>query len=114
MGATSQIPTKQKLIPVKQCRLQASVRDQGGVAATLPPADPAPPFDTKEYPPGTVLPTPRFSGCGKPHCKEMSTPRVELSPLAQLQSFPLPRYHSPPAAGGFPLQKLGNCGTAST
>jgi hypothetical protein len=48
------------------------------------------------------------------HCAEMSTPGVKLSPLAQLQSYPLPRYQkSPPEPKGggtvYPLQKLGNC-----
>ena len=80
--------------------------------AVAPPVDPAPSFDMKEYPPGTLLPTPKASGCGTPHCTEMPTPGVKLSPLAQLQSFPLPRYHSPPT-GKFVLQRLGNCMDAS-
>ena len=81
---------------------------EASVAARVPPSDPAPAFDVKEYPPGTMLPTPKVTGCGKPHCTEQPTAGVRLSPLAQLQSYPLPRYHSPPtAAGKFKLQKLG-------
>ena len=39
---------------------------------------------------------------------------MKLSPLAQLQSYPLPRYQKPPPkpkGGGtvYPLQRLGNC-----
>ena len=73
-----------------------------------PPPDPKPSLDPKEYPPGTLLPTPACTDCGMPHCAEMSTPGVKLSPLAQLQSYPLPRYQSPPK-GSYALQKLGNC-----
>lgn len=76
--------------------------------AVPPPADPAPQYDLQEYAPGTLLPTPEVTGCGLPHCVEQPTPGVKLSPLAQLQSFPLPRYHSQ-AAGKWALQKLGNC-----
>ena len=90
----------------------ASVHGDGRSAdtAAAPPADPPLEFDLKDFPPGTLLPTPAFTGCGKPHCAEHSTPGVKLSPLAQLQSYPLPRYRPGPVPGhSWSLQKLGNC-----
>ena len=83
-----------------------------GAGAAVPPSDPAPSLNVKEYPPGTTLPTPKVTGCGKPHCVEQPTLGVKISPLAQLQSYPLPRYQSPPT-GKLKLQKLGECCPAS-
>ena len=75
-----------------------------------PPADPPLEFDMQDYPPGTLLPTPPATGCGVPHCTEQPTPGVKLSPLAQLQSYPLPRYRPEKVPGhNWTLQKLGNC-----
>ena len=75
-----------------------------------PPADPPLEFDIKDYAPGTLLPTPAATGCGEPHCAEQPTPGVKLSPLAQLRSYPLPRYRPEPVPGhNWTLQKLGNC-----
>jgi hypothetical protein len=63
-------------------------------AVLLPTPDPKPTFDLKDFPPGTLLPTPPSTYCGTApagDCPPQPTQGVKLSPLAQLQSFPLPR-----------------------
>ena len=87
----------------------SAVTGSTGDDHATPPADPKPALDDREYPPGTLLPTPACTDCGNPHCAEMPTTGVKLSPLAQLQSYPLPRYQKTIAPGTYPLQKLGNC-----
>ena len=47
------------------------------VSAASPPADPKPSLVIEEYPPGTLLPTPKVKECGgMAHCAEMPTPGV--------------------------------------